>query len=300
MKCRWCNKKAAIRIRSYGIALCEEHFITFFERRVREAIKRYRMIDNSDRILVAVSGGKDSMVLWDVMCSLGYDVEALFIDLGIEKDLQSKRARDVVEEFAAKNSYKLNVYSLKERDGFSIDDVKAKETRTICAACGLVKRYVMNRFAYENGFSCIATGHNLNDETATLMSNVLSWKVGYLARQAPVLPARGKLVKKIKPLCELSERETAAYALIKEIPFFGKECPYSKGATSIVYKRALNIVEYNSPGTKLRFYREFLKNSSLFSHTLDEEELAECDRCGYPTTHPPCAFCRLKERMVVS
>jgi len=297
MKCRWCSKRAVIKIRGYGIALCEEHLPQFVQRRVKEALKRYKMLGDEESILVAVSGGKDSMVLWDIICSLGYKAEALFIDLGINKGVHSKKAREVVEGFASDKAYKLHVYELKESEGFTIDDVKRKETRTVCAACGLVKRYVMNRFAYENGFSCIATGHNLNDETATLLSNVLSWKTGYLARQAPVLPAKGKLVKKIKPLCEISERETAAYAIIKGIPFFEEECPYSKGATSIVYKRALNLIEYHSPGTKLRFYREFLKKSALFSESVGEE-LVPCDRCGYPTTHPPCAFCRLKERML--
>ncbi len=297
MKCRWCNKKAVIRVRSYGISLCEDHFPSFVLRRVSETIKRYKMLGKNEKVLVAVSGGKDSMVLWDIMCSLGYEVEAFFIDLGIRQNLQSEKSREVVEKFSSLRSYKLNIYSLEDMEGFSIDRVKERETRTVCAACGLVKRYLMNKYAYENGFSCLATGHNLNDETATLLSNVLSWKIGYLARQHPVLPARGKLVKKIKPLCELSERETAAYAIIKGIPFLGEECPYSKGATSIVYKRALNLIEYHSPGTKLRFYREFLKNSSLFS-VASQEDLVPCTVCGYPTTHPPCAFCRLKERMV--
>ncbi len=297
MKCKKCSKKAVIRIRSHGISLCEDHFTEFFTKRVKETIKRYSMLNEGDRILVAVSGGKDSMVLWDIMHSIGYPVEALFIDLGIKKKLQSERARETVKSFATQKGYKLHIYSIEHEDNFTIDEVKIRETRNVCASCGLVKRYIMNKFAYENNFSVIATGHNLNDETATLLSNVLSWKIGYLARQHPVLPPQGKLVKKIKPLCEVSERETAAYALIKGIPFFSEICPYSKGATSIVYKRALNLIEYQSPGTKLRFYREFLKNAKpLFAS--EYEDLKDCDICGYPTTFPPCAFCRLKKRMI--
>ncbi len=295
MRCRLCGKRAVIKVRSFGISLCEEHLVEFCVRRVREAVKRYRMLDASDRVLVAVSGGKDSLVLWDVLLRLGYNTVGLFIDLGIEGF--SRGAREVVESFARGKGARLEVVSLKETYGFTIADVKRKETRTVCAACGMVKRYVMNRFAYEEGFDAVATGHNLNDEVAVLLSNLLGWRVGYLARQGPVLPAEGKLVKKVKPLCELTERETAAYAIITGMPYHRAECPYSRGATSRVYKRALNLIEYNSPGTKLRFYREFLKEArGLFSR--EEVELEECPSCGYPTTHPPCAFCRLKERML--
>ena len=299
MKCRWCSKEAVIYLRSYGLGLCEEDFIRFFLRRISESIKRYNMFSKDEKILVAVSGGKDSLVIWDALLKLGYNAQGLFINLGISPEETSNSAQKVVEEFAKKQGAALNIVNLKREYGFSIDEVKRKETRTVCAACGMVKRYVMNKFAYEMGFDVLVTGHNLNDETATLLSNTLSWKVGYLARQSPVLPAKGKLVKKAKPLCELTERETTAYAIILNLKFFDSPCPYSKGATSKVYKKALNMIEYNSPGTKLRFYREFLKQvRSMFEEHLEELQLKDCPVCGYPTTYPPCAFCRLRNRMV--
>lgn len=298
MRCKLCKEKAVHRVRSFGLALCEKHLIEFCLKRVNESIKCYRMFGRGDKVLLAVSGGKDSMVLWDILMKLGYDVTALFIDLGIGEKEHSRRAREVVEGFAKDRNYPLVVFELEREFGFSVDVVKAKETRKVCAACGMVKRYVMNRYAYENGFDVLATGHNLNDEATVLLSNVLNWKTGYLARQGPVLPAEGKLVKKVKPLCELTERETGAYAIIEGVSFFSEDCPYSEGATSIFYKRALNMIEYHSPGTKIRFYREFLKKRDELFGTMEEVELHECPVCGYPTTYPPCAFCRLRERMV--
>lgn len=221
-----------------------------------------------------------------------------FIDLGIQEKDHFEKARRVVNSFAEKNGYNFVIFDLKKEFGFTIDDVKKEETRTICAACGIVKRYIMNKFAYENGFTVLATGHNLNDEVAVLLSNLLNWKIGYLARQGPVLPAEGKLVKKVKPLCELTERETGAYAIVCGIEYYSEDCPYSKGATTLVYKRALNMIEYNSPGTKIRFYREFLKIKDSLFKDKESVELKDCPSCGYPTTYPPCAFCRLRERMV--
>ncbi len=299
MRCKLCKKEAVIRVRSFGIALCHEHIVEFCLKRVKEVVRKYRMFDKDSKVLVAVSGGKDSLVLWDVLKRLGYNVTALFIDLGIMENNHFQKARGIVESFAEERGYPLEVFDLQKEYGFSIDDVKQRETRTICAACGMVKRYIMNKYAYENGFDVLATGHNLNDETAVLFSNLLGWRIGYLARQGPVLPKEGKFVRKVKPLCELTERETAVYAFITGINFLSDECPYSKGATTLVYKRALNTIEYNSPGTKIRFYREFLKvKDKLF---VDEEKpkLVECPSCGYPTTYPPCAFCRLRERMTV-
>ncbi len=294
MRCRICKKEAVIKVRSFGIALCEEHLVEFCLKRVKEAIKRYQMLKKEEPVLVAISGGKDSFVLWDILDRLGYKTTGLFINLGIKS--HSEKALEKVEKFANERALPLEIVDLKEAYGFTIDDVKRKETRTVCAACGMIKRYIMNNFAYSKGFPVLATGHNLNDEVATLLSNVLSWKGGYLARQGPVLPAEGRFVRKIKPLCELTERETAAYAILTGIDFFEERCPYSKGATSIIYKRALNLIEYHSPGTKIRFYREFVKRAKeLFKR--QEEELKECPNCGYPTTHPPCAFCRLRERM---
>ncbi len=298
MRCRLCKSDAVIKVRSFGIALCKVHLVDFCIRRVREAIKRYGMFDKTDRVLVAVSGGKDSLVLWDILNRLGYNVTGLFIDLGITENDQMEKAKRVVERFADKKGYELKIVSLKEEYGFTIDDVKRKETRTVCAACGLVKRYIMNRVAHEEGYSVLATGHNLNDEVAVLLSNLLNWKGGYLSRQGPVLEAKGKLVKKVKPLCELTERETGAYALIDGIDFLRDECPYSKGATTLTYKRALNMIEFKSPGTKIRFYREFVKNRERFFGAEEDVELVECPECGYPTTYPPCAFCRLRDRMV--
>jgi uncharacterized protein (TIGR00269 family) len=298
MRCRICKKEAVHKVRSFGIALCEEHLIQFCLKRVNDCIKRYKMFTKKDRILVAVSGGKDSLVAWDILAKLGFDVTALFIDLGIQENNHFEKAKRMVTSFAEKKGYNLVVFDLKREFGFTIDDVKRKETRTVCAACGLVKRYVMNRFAYENGFDVLATGHNLNDEVAVLLSNVLNWKIGYLARQGPVLPAEGKFVRKVKPLCELTERETGAYAIVQGIEYYGEDCPYSKGATTLVYKRALNMIEYNSPGTKVRFYREFLKIRDELFVDKERVDLKDCPECGYPTAYPPCAFCRLKERMV--
>ena len=131
--------------------------------------------------------------------------------------------------------------------------------RPACAVCGLSKRYVFNRVAVERGYDVMVTGHNLDDEAATLLGNVLRWQDGFLARQRPLLPATdGSQVRKCKPLYRLSEREMAAYCIVTGIDYIVEECPLVDGNTGQELKAALNLIEQGSPGTKAQFLFGFL------------------------------------------
>jgi uncharacterized protein (TIGR00269 family) len=141
----------------------------------------------------------------------------------------------------------------------------------------------------------------MDDEVAVLFGNVLHWQTGYIARQAPVLPAdREGFARKVKPFCRLYERETAAYTLITSIDYIYDECPHALGATSIRHKNILNQMEEQSPGTKAQFYLGFLRarKEGFFCEQLPSQgaelELHPCSNCGQPTSAPDlCAFCRL-------
>jgi uncharacterized protein (TIGR00269 family) len=145
----------------------------------------------------------------------------------------------------------------------------------------------------------------MDDEVAVLFGNVLHWQTGYIARQAPVLPAnREGFARKVKPFCRLYERETAAYTLITGLDYIYDECPYAVGATSIRHKNILNQMEEQSPGTKAQFYLGFLRarKAGFFCEQAfakasaqgAEVELHPCSNCGQPTSAPGlCAFCRL-------
>ena len=154
----------------------------------------------------------------------------------------------------------------------------------------------MNQVAYEGQYAAIATGHNLDDEAAVLMQNTLRWQAGYLRRQAPVLEGtESGLARKVKPLCLLYERETAAYALVRNIEFVDQECPFAIKAKTIFYKEILNRLEHHSPGAKLHFFLTFLqaKEEGLFAASPPEQP-GRCLRCGQPTlAGDMCSFCRL-------
>jgi len=250
-------------------------------------------------VLVAVSGGKDSLSLWDVLLRLGYRADGLYIDLGI--DGYSAASREKVEQFAAQRpNARFIVVDIEAEYGETLPEVARRVRRghsKPCSVCGLVKRHVMNRIAHDGGYDLLATGHNLDDEVAVLFGNVLHWQTGYIARQAPVLPAnREGLARKVKPFCRFYERETAAYTLITGIDYIYDECPHAVGATSLRHKGILNQMEEESPGTKLQFYLGFLRarRDGFFSEQAEEVELHPCSNCGQPTSAPGlCAFCRL-------
>jgi uncharacterized protein (TIGR00269 family) len=307
MKCRKCSQAAVFNMRQHKLALCEVHYPEWFVAQTERAIEKYRMFGPDDRVLVAVSGGKDSLALWDVLLSLGYQADGLYIDLGIGGDAgysagsYSAASRDKVEQFAAQRpEARFTVVDVKAEYGETLPEVARRVRRgrgKPCSVCGLIKRHVMNRVTRDGGYDVLATGHNLDDEVAVLFGNVLHWQTGYIARQAPVLPASGEgLARKVKPFCRFYERETAAYTLITGIDYIYDECPHAVGATSLRHKGILNQMEEESPGTKLQFYLGFLRarKEGFFREHAAEVELHPCSNCGQPTSAPEvCAFCRL-------
>ncbi|NPA47903.1 MAG: TIGR00269 family protein [Thermococci archaeon] len=287
-RCKICGREAFIKLHYPRMYLCREHFIEYFERKVQRTIDRYHLLKRDDWVLVAVSGGKDSAVTAWVLNRLGYNVECLHIDLGIGD--YSKRSREYAERQCRELGLKLHVLDVRKLVGHGIGEVRTR--RPVCSYCGLTKRYLMNKFAYDNGFDVIATGHNLDDEASFIFSSLMNWNVQYLAKQGPKLEGKGKMVGKVKPLYELTEREIALYAVASGIDYLVDECPHSRGAVTLRYKAVLNGMEEERPGTKLNFVKGYLRNRELFERKLEEMELRECRVCGMPSSGEVCSFCR--------
>jgi len=300
-KCTICKAKGTnfpvqVLLPSYNLKLCRGHFLEWLEGRVEDTIRHFRMFTKRDRILVAVSGGKDSLGLWFLLHRLGYDADGLYIDLGIPE--YSSQSRRYAQDLAERIQRTLYVVSLSEELA-PIGDMKQWSRKPACSLCGMVKRYYMNRVAREKGYTVLATGHNLDDEVAVLWNNVLQWNMEYLARQYPVLPAEGPFLKKVKPLCRISEKESALYTIFNGISYIKPECPYSVNASSLENKKFLQQLEEARPGTKITFYTGFLRELAplLQEKTRETTELTLCRVCGEPTTTEVCSVCQLKQKM---
>ncbi len=306
MKCKKCGKKAVINMRQHKLGLCKAHFLEWIPQQTQRFIEKYQMFGRDERILIAVSGGKDSLSLWDVLNRLGYHADGLYINLGIDDGTNySAQSQRLSESFAESHDLHLHSVAIETLEGYSVPEASRLTLRgkgRPCSVCGLTKRHIMNRVAREQKYDVIVTGKNLDDEAAVLFGNTINWAVGYLERQNPVLEARSGLVRKAKPFFRFYERETAAYALLRGIEYIYDECPHAAGAKSIYYKEVLNSMEAKRPGTKLAFFLSFLraKESGIFAngHTDDRSELRNCQSCGQPTTAPDiCAYCRTWEQI---
>jgi len=305
MNCTKCKSKAAIKLPRHHAAFCKGCFNGFVHDQVAKAIKSQRMFGRDQRILVAVSGGKDSLALWEILLKLSYKADALYVNLGIGN--YSERSHEKVQRFAetvaAPLGSTLHTHTVEQEEGAGIKELAMLVHRPTCSTCGTIKRYQFNRAAIENDYDVMATGHNLDDEAARLLGNVLHWQEEYLDKQGPSLPASVEgFAKKVKPLYRLTERELAAYCVLNKIDYIVDECPMAQGARSLLYKEVLNRLETESPGTKQVFYWGFLdkqrkkETAPTSMAERDQAMLHPCVTCGQPTTAEVCSYCKLMAR----
>jgi tRNA-5-methyluridine54 2-sulfurtransferase len=304
MKCRKCGSKASVNMRQHKLALCKDHYLEWLPEQTERFIHKYQMFTPEDKILVAVSGGKDSLGLWDILVRLGYQADGLYIGLGIDDGIDySENSHFLTQAFADAHGLKLHVIDIAQEYGQPIpvlSEITKRGKGRPCSVCGLAKRHEMNRIARDLGYAVLATGHNLDDEAAVLFGNTLHWSGEYLLRQGPVLPESQGLARKVKPLCRFYEREMTAYTLLRGIEYIYDECPYAVGSKTTYYKELLNQLENDRPGAKLTFYTRFLearKEGLFVPQDQVQALLIACPGCGQPTSAPGlCSFCRLMEK----
>lgn len=306
MRCRKCGQKAAIHLHQHRLALCKDHFLEWLPNQIEHSINKYHLFSRDEHILVAVSGGKDSLSLWDILYKLGYQTEGVYIDLGIDAGISySQKSCFLAEQFAIERNLKLQVVDLKAIYKENIPELAERTRRGLskpCSVCGLVKRYLMNKAALDGGYSVLTTAHNLDDEAAILLMNTLNWSMDLIGRQLPLLPEQPGFVRKVKPFCRTFEREAAAYALMNGIKYIYEECPYSAGSTQLYYKQILNQIEDKQPSVKMDFYLGYLRAGQKGAFTLNpnEEDIPIdrfCENCGQPTKNEGfCSFCNLIKR----
>ena len=122
MKCRKCGGRASLELRRHNTAFCGPDFIDFFRHHVLETVRRWRMLTRDEPVLVAVSGGKDSLALWEVLHDAGYRTTGLYLDLGIFDYSRASKAR--CEAFAAERGLDLRVVAVADEAGAPIPAVR--------------------------------------------------------------------------------------------------------------------------------------------------------------------------------
>jgi len=270
------------------------------EDRVRTTISKYEMLRLDDKIMVAVSGGKDSVTLLHILTKIERafpeaEVCAVTVDEGI------KGYRDEALKVAAKNCRKLGiehvVVSFKEMYGYKLDEIVAMaqgKELTPCSYCGVLRRRALNVAAREADADKLATAHNLDDEVQTIILNIIHGDAPRIARVKPVLDeAHPRLIRRIKPLCEVPEREIALYAYLKKIELQSVPCPYARTALRSDIRTMLNRMEEKHPGIKFTISKSIEKIRPALEAAAKEAEIKDCKMCGEPTVGEICKPCQM-------
>jgi len=290
-----CQKlKEGVVLRSYNLKLCYDCFVKFFLKRTKETIEKFKMFSEKDKVLVAISGGKDSMALAKALKMLNFNIVLCHINVGVEKENYSFLSQQKVEKFAKEENLDLKVLSFKKEIGATVEEASRVLKKEICAVCGMIKRYLLNREAKD--FDVVVTGHNLTDEAGTLLSSLIFWKEEYLKKQFPILESEGSLKRKAKPFCLISEKETQIFCNILKLDYQKTPCPL-RGGSYVFFKKIVNQIENEMPSALLNFYKTFLKRKTKWGWKRSEISLRKCSRCGYQTVTDICNFCRLKEKI---
>jgi tRNA(Ile)-lysidine synthase TilS/MesJ len=282
------------------VRFCDECLEVFIKRQVEKAIKKYEMLKPGQRVVAAISGGKDSLALWQILVDLGYEVVGLHMTLDLGPF--SERSLEASQAMAKRLGGELVVRSMPQLTGHQLLDIVRANRRQFCSVCGTLKRHFLNSLCLEMGADTLATGHHLDDEAGRLLGNMIRGYQDHLDRQWPVLEGMDdgggdeggggvSLVRKVKPLCRLSGSELKSFAKALALPAAYGKCPRSKGATLPFYQEAMNVLEERMPGTKRDLYFGFLRRKG--APPAPPKPGGKCTRCGAPTHIDLCAACRL-------
>lgn len=299
MKCIACKKPAQVNIL---YKFCKDCFITHYQRRVERIVRKFNLIEEEDRILVAVSGGKDSLSCADLLIRLSklvkFELGVIHLDVGVSA-CTNIRTEAVVREFCERRGVPFYFLSFREVLGFSYDleEVFKRTRRPLCSSCGAIKRYALNKFARQNNFNKIATGHCADDIVRFFFKNWLSGHFDWISKFRPKTESNHpKVVTRIRPLFECLEVENLTYAKFREIPVAGgSKCSYFLRKDK--WDQILRYIEEKKPGFKLGLVRGLEKVE--ISSPYREPPLRECKVCGEPTSKEVCSVCRIKESLKV-
>ncbi len=302
LTCSKCKKPAITFIRYNGTHLCKNHFIDYFERRVKKDIKKQGRTENGSKIGVAISGGKDSTVALHIINDIfskrpNIDLIAITIDEGIEgyRPESVKCAIDNCKKLAIEH----NIVSFENVVGKSLDEIASlNEDIGECSYCGVFRRLCLNKKSKELGVSRLVTGHNLDDMSQSILMNFVNGDIQKLARLGPHKKIQPGLVPRMLPLRVIPEKEVTLYAILKNLEYHDGECPYSTHALRGVFRDIIDNLEYGHPGTRHSILNSYNGIKDILIDKYPPAKLNICGECGEPTSQIICKACSFKEKIL--
>ncbi|MBN1644495.1 TIGR00269 family protein [Candidatus Woesearchaeota archaeon] len=277
----------------------EKEFVRKLENKVKDTIKKFKLISPKDKVLVAVSGGKDSTTILYVLKKLGYNVEAITVDAVI--GTYTKENLKNIKNFCKQNNVKIHIVSFKKAYGYSLNEIvsliKSKGWNLLpCTVCGILRRYLINLYSRKLKADKVVTGHNLDDEAQAFMMNLLKNKKEMNARLGPYpgIIRDPKFVPRVKPLYFTSEKDVEKYSRIMDFPVKYGRCPCAVDAYRNYIRNMLNELEKDYPDIKQNIVKYLLKNLSKWKKEIKlTEKLLACKKCKEPSRSEICRTCQL-------
>ncbi len=318
--CSVCGTRPAVVLRELsGLKVCKKCFIKEIEGKVRKTIARNRMVDVTDKLAIALSGGKDSVALLRLLFSnyepllaehfrRGNAPIAITIDEGIAgyRDESVDIARKLCEQFGVHHV----IFSFNAEFGATLDEMVtiATSDRFLsftkenahgnhmknaelllakpCSICGVLRRRVLNDIAAGFSATKLVTGHVMNDEMETFLLNLFKGDIARMGRASSTLVDESPptFIRKIKPLEDIMQQDVVLYLYHAGGVFQESPCPYSRSDTIFrgEMQHLLNHIEMRHPGSLYNVKRFTDVVYPLLSCSKDAGSVYECPACNAP------------------
>ena len=296
-ECLHCRKEAEIELKYSKKSLCKPCFCRLIEKRISRNIRVNRLINKSDKIAVAVSGGKDSYLTLHFLkkyCLRGnIPLLAIYVD---RSDPHSANQLEMARKQVKELEIPFHIITFKKELGLSMDELRkitAKPKAKLCSTCGIIRRKLLNQKAKELGATKLATGHNMTDEAQTYLMNFTKNELRHFIGMGPTSPKVEGFIPRIKILRDVPENEIKLYCEIKGYDFLPEPCPYRIGSLRFNYQKSLNDINGFRPGAEFAICAIGEKITEFAREKYKSQKFSYCKKCGEPSAKEICRVCQI-------